>query len=131
MRLELETFTVRLASERVLPEHLVALEELLVAKENISESDDYYEFIELDQQFHQLIAMAAGNEFLASDLRRLNDHVIRLWCHALHKVIQPLGASLDDHAIIAAAIKDQDGQLAAKVMRGHITRFQAEFQAAL
>ena len=75
--------------------------------------------------------MAAGNEILASELRRLNDHVIRLWYHALHKVIQPLGASLDDHAIIAAAIEDQDGQLAAKVMRAHITRFQAEFQAAL
>jgi DNA-binding GntR family transcriptional regulator len=131
VRLELETFAAHLASERALPEHMVALEELLLAKEEISDSDDHHALIELDQNFHQLIAEAAANEFLASELRRLYDHVIRLWYHALHKVIQPLGASLDDHAIIAAAIKSRDGELAASIMRAHITRFEVEFQAVL
>ena len=131
VRLELETFAARLASERALPEHMVALEELLVAKEEISDSEDHHELIELDQQFHQLIAEAAGNEFLASDLRGLYDHVIRLWYHALHKVIHPLGTSLNDHARIAAAIKSRDSELAANVMRAHITRFQVEFLAVL
>ena len=131
VRLELETFAVRLGTERALPKHLVALEDLLVAKENISESDDYYQLIELDQQFHQLIARAAGNEFLASELRRLYDHVMRLWYHSLHKMIQPLGDSLDDHTRISAAIKGRDSELAEKVMRVHISRFQAEFQAVL
>ena len=131
VRLELETFAVRLATERARPEYLVSFEQLLVAKKDISESDDYYKLIELDQQFHQLVARAAGNEFLASELRRLYDHVMRLWYHALHKMIQPLGASLDDHTRIAAGIKGGDSELAEKVMRVHISRFQAEFQAVL
>ena len=131
VRLELETFAAYLAAERARPEQLAVLEGLLVAKEYISESDDHHELIELDQQFHQIIAEAAGNEFLAGELRGLYDHVIRLWYNALHKVKQPLVASLDDHGRICAAIKAQDGELAAKLMRVHINRFQVEFQAVL
>ena len=131
VRLELETFAACLAAERARPEHLVVLDNLLVVKEDISESDDHHQMIELDHQFHQVIAEAAGNEFLAGELRGLYNHVIRLWYHALHKVIHPLGVSLNDHARIPAAIKAGDGKRAAKVMHAHITSFQVEFQAAL
>ncbi len=131
VRLELETFAARLAAARARPEHLVRLEELLAIKADIAKSEDHHHLIELDQDFHKLIADAAGNEFLAGELRGLYDHVIRLWYHGLHKVTQPLSVSLNDHAIIAAAIKTGDGDRAGKVMRAHITRFQVEFLAVL
>jgi DNA-binding GntR family transcriptional regulator len=131
VRLELETFAACLAAERARPEHLVVLDNLLVVKEDISESDDHHQMIELDHQFHQVIAEAAGNEFLAGELRGLYNHVIRLWYHALHKVIHPLGVSLNDHARITAAIKAGDGEHAAKIMRAHITSFQVKFRAVL
>lgn len=131
VRLELETFAARLASERARPEDLSAFDELLALIESISDNDDHHRLIELDQRFHQIVAQASGNEFLAGELVGLYDHVIRHWYHALHKVVRPLGASLKDHNRIADAIRVRDGRLAAQVMREHITCFQIEFQAVL
>lgn len=131
LRLELEGFAARLASERARPEHLSTFDEVLLSIECISDSDDHHKLIELDQRFHQLVAQASGNEFLAGELVGLYDQVIRHWYHALHKVVKPLGASLADHNRVADAIRARDGTLAAQVIREHITRFQIEFQAVL
>ncbi len=130
LRLELETFMVRLAAERATPEEIVEMETLFVDADAIIRNGDYHQLIHLDIEAHRLLAAAAHNEFLAETLERLYTHVLRLWYVSLHKV-RRLPEALEEHRHIIAAVKAGDGARAVEIMRTHITGFQKEFAAVL
>lgn len=130
LRLELETFGVRLAAERATAEQINQMEKLFEAADAIIHQGDYHQLIHLDVDAHRLLAQAAHNEFLEEILDRLHTQVLRLWYVSLHKVPR-LPEAIEEHRDIIAAIKARDGVRAAEIMRAHIVGFQQEFSAVL
>lgn len=130
LRLELETYAVRLAAERATRTQVAEMEELFSQADEIIRRGDHHQLIRLDHQAHLLLARAAHNEFLEEILERLYTHMLRLWYISLHKVSR-LSEAIEEHRDIIAAVKAGDGEQAARIMRAHIIGFQEEFAAVL
>ncbi len=126
LRLELEPFAARLASERASAEEIAALAALFADADAFLRAGDPDRLIKLDHQAHRLLAQAAHNEFLEETLERLYGHVLRLWYVSLHKVSR-LREAIDEHRDILAAVKARDGERAAELMRTHVAGFQSRF----
>lgn len=130
VRLELETFAVRLAAERATSKQIADMEALFAQTDEIIQNGDHNQLIRLDHEAHLLLAQAAHNEFLEEILERLYTHMLRLWYISLHKVSR-LSQAIEEHRDIIAAIKVGDGERAAQIMRAHVSGFQEEFAAVL
>ncbi|MEZ4866707.1 MAG: GntR family transcriptional regulator [Caldilineaceae bacterium] len=126
MRLELETLAVQLAARRITTEQLKALDELSAQGVSMSECSDNQLLLQLDHQMHLLLAQAAHNEFLAETMEWLYNHVLRLWNVSLHRVTG-LAEAMHEHRQIYAAIRDQQEEVAAALMRTHVQHFQQAF----
>jgi DNA-binding GntR family transcriptional regulator len=129
LRLELEPFCARLAAERATPEQLAAMEALFAGSDELLQSGDHRQLIQVDHQAHVLLAQAAQNDFLGETLDRLYNHVLRLWYVSLHRVGR-LREAIDEHREIFAAVQAHDGERAAQLMRAHVAGFQSEFLSA-
>jgi DNA-binding GntR family transcriptional regulator len=130
IRLELESLVVRLAAVRATPQQIVAMDALFAQADEIIHRGDHHQLIRLDHQAHRLLAQAAQNEFLEEILDRLYTHILRLWYVSLHKVSR-LSEAIEEHRDIIAALKEGDGERAARIMRTHISGFQQEFAAVM
>jgi DNA-binding GntR family transcriptional regulator len=130
MRLELEIYAIRLATERATPAQIAEMEQLFANSDEIISQGDPHQLMALDHQAHQLLAKAAHNEFLEETLERLYSQGLRLWYLLLHKVSR-LPEAIAEHQQMIAAVKAADSQRAAEVMRAHITNFQAQLMSAL
>lgn len=130
IRVELEPFAVRLASERATELQIGEMENLLEACDEFVDPYDYHQLILLDQQIHWLLGQASNNSFLAETLERYYTHVMRLWYVSLHEGSR-LREAIQEHADIIASVKVGDGLRAAAIMRAHITKFQSDFAGSL
>lgn len=130
LRLELETSSARLAAARATPEQIAEMETLLLDADEIIRLGDCRPLIRLDVKSHQLLAQAAHNEFLAETLERLYTHVLRLWYITLCKV-EELPVAIEDHRNIVVAVKNKDGERAARIMRAHVSGFQEKIRQVL
>lgn len=77
------------------------------------------EFTNLDAQFHDLIAEAAGNPLLRDSIARLHAH---LHLHRLFFPFAQAGTTGREHRRVAAAIRAGDADGAEAAMREHLTR---------
>ena len=77
---------------------------------------------ELDHKFHQAIAQAAHNKYLADILDDFFGLSQRLWFLALPH-LEFLPAAVEKHLELVAAIKAQDENHAEAIMRQHIQSF--------
>lgn len=115
----LEPSTARMASERISDEDF---EELLRTHEEFKktvEEEDLPRTIMVDAEFHRLIGKATGNKVLASIMDALYKSMIEGWKAPLKIPGQP-SKSLKEHEEILAAIKNKDGELAARLMTSHL-----------
>ncbi|RLC61851.1 MAG: hypothetical protein DRI48_10270, partial [Chloroflexi bacterium] len=106
MRLLLEPYSARLAAQNATAEDLVVLKSL---RQEYTETppQDNRRLLDLDHKFHQAIAQAAGNKYLAHTLDRLFVLSQRLWFLALPD-LDLLPASVEDHVRLVEAIEAQD-----------------------
>jgi DNA-binding GntR family transcriptional regulator len=103
MRLSLESLAARLAAQRVTHDDLVVLEALRLEQATVSTQDSQRLF-DLDHKFHQAIAQAARNKYLAQTLDRLFGLSRRLW----YLVLPQLGylpAAVEKHLDLVEAIR--------------------------
>lgn len=129
LRLELEPYAARLAAERATAEQLAAMQALFASADEILQTGDHRQLIQLDHQAHELLAQAAHNEFLEETLERLYGHVLRLWYVSLNQVSR-LREAIEEHRDIIAAVQARNGERAANIMRAHVAGFQSEFLSA-
>jgi DNA-binding GntR family transcriptional regulator len=121
IRTLLEPFCAQKAATRATPDDFLVLEAL--CKEQIQmKPNQYKEYFELDHKFHQSIARAAGNKFLANILDDFYGLSQRIWFLALPS-LEFLPAAVSAHIEIVNAIKNKDGDRAEEIMRDHITAF--------
>lgn len=116
----LEPSTARLASERISPEDLEALQKNHAEFINTVEEDDLPRAILVDAEFHRLIGKATGNKVLSSIMDALYRSMIEGWKAPLKIPGQPR-ISLREHAEIIDAISNKDGARAAELMSTHLS----------
>lgn len=122
-RLAMEPEVVALAAQRVTPEQIKMLKDLLKKSRSLTSQTKRESFAQIDHAFHSLIADAAGNKFLADAQRPLHDRSSMIW----HLRVMPedgLVVTQREHEAICEAIVRQDAQGAREAMRAHLLSLQ-------
>jgi DNA-binding GntR family transcriptional regulator len=129
LRLALEALSARLAAQRAAEDDIIVLEALRLEQATVPPQDSHRLF-EVDHKFHQAIAKAAGNKYLAQTLERLFGLSRRLW----YLVLPQLGylpTAVEKHLDLVEAIKVHDAGRAEQIMREHVGEFYAQVREIL
>jgi DNA-binding GntR family transcriptional regulator len=129
MRLSLESLSARLATERAQPDDLVVLEALRKEQAALA-PEERRDLFDLDHKFHQAVAAAAHNRYLAQTLDRLFGLSRRLWYLVLPH-LESLPSSVEMHLDLVQAIADGDGDRAEEIMHEHVKEFYDEVHQIL
>jgi DNA-binding GntR family transcriptional regulator len=121
VRIELEAFATALAVQRITENEIIDLEDLAIAYQNADQSDKDL-LIDLDSQFHSLIAKATHNNFLIKELEYYYSLSLRIW-HIALSYAEPEEIDVDAHIEILKAIKARDIVKAGQRMRKHVQDF--------
>jgi DNA-binding GntR family transcriptional regulator len=121
MRLALEGLSARLAAERASDDDLVVLEALR-QEQAATPAEDSRRLFEVDHRFHQAVAQAAHNKYLADGLERLFGLSQRLWYLAIPQ-LGFLPSAVEKHLDLVDAIEANDADLAQEIMRSHVQEF--------
>lgn len=92
--------------------------------------EDSQRLFDLDHKFHQAVAQAAQNRYLAQTLDRLFGLSRRLW----YLVLPHLGylpTAVEKHLDLVEAIKEGDADGAEQIMRLHVEEFYAQVRETL
>jgi DNA-binding GntR family transcriptional regulator len=129
MRLSLESLSARLAAERVEPDDLVVLQALRKEQAAVT-PEERRDLFDLDHRFHQAVAEAAHNRYLAQTLERLFGLSRRLWYLVLPH-LEFLPSSVEKHLDLVEAIESGDADRAEEIMREHVKEFYDEVREIL
>jgi DNA-binding GntR family transcriptional regulator len=129
MRLNLEGLSARLAAQRATADDIVVLEALRLEQAS-TPAEDSRRLFDLDHKFHQAIAQAAHNKYLADSLERLFGLSQRLWYLALPN-LGFLPSSVEIHLQLVEAIERNDADRAEQIMRKHVAEFYAQVRESL
>ncbi len=119
IRTALEMETVRTAARMLNESDLADLQDLIAQQQAAVAADDRLLFHALDDQFHRRICEGAGLDFAWGLIRENKGHMDRVRYLSLSFGAQ---AALDDHVAILDALRQQDENAAADIMRVHLSR---------
>lgn len=133
----LEIFEVRrilepaagsMAATRITPEQLAGLRESMAG---IDTNTDIESLVAHDLQFHNLIAVAANNSYLASVLENLSRSTVkaRIWRGLTQE--KAVDRTLAEHSAIINAIESGDAELAKSLLTVHISGVEQSIRQAL
>jgi DNA-binding GntR family transcriptional regulator len=92
--------------------------------------EDRRRLFDIDHKFHQAVAQAAHNKYMADSLERLFGLSQRLWYLALPDLAF-LPGSVEQHLDLVQAIKNGNGDEAERIMRAHVGQFYAQVRKVL
>jgi DNA-binding GntR family transcriptional regulator len=116
----LEGIAARRAAHNITKEQLKYLKSLF--KKFIGASEiDVAEYLESDQEFHNLIMRISGNQIIYR-LELLGNNTIRTFRGGL---LRPPQETLREHLAVIAALEKGDGELAEKLIREHTSKSMA------
>lgn len=115
----LESESARLAAARIGPAELATLEELLSLGRAATEAKDAGRLLELNEQFHTTVLTAADNSVMAKMMISLQR---RIRWYFSRVVVTRASGSWDQHAEIFEALRDHDGDRAARCMAAHVAQ---------
>lgn len=123
VRLINETYCARLAAQRADDSQIKALENIFNDARKAITNRSIREMMQLDGNFHQVLASAARNDELAKILRILNERSLRFWFISFttpdhHDSFQ------DQHGAILDAVRRRDPEAAEAAMQSHIEAFR-------
>jgi DNA-binding GntR family transcriptional regulator len=121
VRVELESLAARLAAQRIMAEQLMEFR-YLIAEYRRADRCDKNLFLSLDRRFHQLLAEAAGNKFLRSEIEKFYNLSLRIWYLAFNR-IRSEDVDVSAHVEILDAIEARDLGRSEARMREHIHHF--------
>lgn len=129
MRLALEALCARQATERATADDIAILEALRQEQAAIPPQDSRRLF-EVDHKFHQAVAHAAHNKYMARTLDQFYGLSLRLWYLVLPH-LDFLPAAVEKHLDLVEAIKAGDADRAEAIMRDHVQSFYDKVQEFL
>lgn len=121
IRAELEPLCAGLAAGRITPDQLELLR-AWAGSYQLADKSDKRTLMQLDRQFHHMLAEATANKFLLNEFEIFYNLSMRIWYLSLDR-IRPEDIDLADHLDILAAVEKHDCELAARTMRQHIHSF--------
>jgi DNA-binding GntR family transcriptional regulator len=121
VRVELESFATKLAAQRIIETEINELKKLAQDYQKVDPSDRD-SLINLDGEFHRLLAKATHNKFLIKEIEYYYNLSLRIWYIAL-KYANPEEIDVDAHIEILEAIQAQDAEKAGQRMKKHIQDF--------
>jgi len=127
VRLFLIGLAGRLAAQRVTPEELNKMKELL---KKIKQEKDRKRLIQLDAEFHDLINYSSKNETLADTLKNLLNRIGRLWFFAREHDTYSLQIPKDFEELIEA-LENKDQDKSELIIRDHTIRFINQIKTSL
>ncbi len=133
MRLALEGLSARLAAQRATADELVVLQALR-QEQAATPAGDGKRLFDVDHKFHQAVAQAAHNKYLADSLERLFGLSQRLWYLVLWNSMPRLGflpSAVEKHLNLVEAIQARDAGLAEAIMREHVAAFYTQVREIL
>lgn len=122
-RLALEKLAVEGAAKNATPEQLQELNSLVVKAENVFQSNGdrpHLELLDLDYQFHHLLAQSSGNPWLVSLLEQVFDKMLLLRIQTMKRNPQVLEVRVE-HRRIYDAIAKHDPNEAIDAIAEHLT----------
>ena len=119
IRSRLEGMAARLAAERITPEELEELKEVLELTEFYVTKNDLVHIGELDHRFHDMIYKATKSKILKQMLSDFHTYVQKT---RMESIATPGRAIclLKEHTAIFEAVKNKDGQKAEELTNRHI-----------
>jgi DNA-binding GntR family transcriptional regulator len=121
IRMLLEPYCAQEAALHATADDIVVLEALSQEQSQI-QPDQPKQLFDLDHKFHQAIARAAKNKYLAEILENFYGHSKRAWFLALPH-LDFLSTAVESHLEMVGAIKDKDSERASEMMRDHVQGF--------
>lgn len=119
-RSALEIAVVRRLAEAQAPD-LGRLSHILGLQAECTSRDDYLAFFKLDEEFHSLLAELADVPEAWSLVRSSKSHVDRARLRLQSTIPGRAAAAYKEHLLILDAIRSKDADLAAQVMKDHVT----------
>lgn len=121
LRERLETMAAFLAAEHVVDKDIEALRNISYEQMECIESNDFNQFLELDNEFHSYIAGLARNVKLKEYIENLNNHLQR-YIILTNTLGESVKEAVEEHFYIIDALEVKNGKLAEEKMKHHITR---------
>ena len=120
VRAALETMCLERGIDRLTPEHLSNLEQIVDAMGEAARKRDYQALAELDLSFHEQIVYMADHNLAMTLWRQLSVGVKRC-LHTQHRIYTFLDDVVGTHPTIVTAIAASDKALAVRILSEHIT----------
>jgi len=127
VRLFLIGLSGRLAAQRITPEKLSKLKELL---EKIKQEKNRRKLIQLDAEFHDLVNCSTKNQTLAETLKRLRNQIGRLWFFAKENDAYSQKIPEDFEKLIKA-LENKEQNKCEQIMKDHAIHFINQIKMSL
>lgn len=93
--------------------------ENLEKQKRVIEQKDYFSYVQLDEEFHDLIIGVTGNQTLLTVLSKMRAHLNRLRYLELQEARHEQ-QSTDQHVAIFQALKEKDAQKTVELLQEHL-----------
>lgn len=130
IKLELEGLAAKMAAERITPEELTELEEIISMTEFYSHKGDVVKVVELDSRFHDIICKAGKNRPLRSMMKNYHNFVKMARLKSLTKP-ERIPRMLAEHRNILQAIAAGNGELARSLAVEHSLKARVSIAEAM
>ncbi|SIT73983.1 GntR family transcriptional regulator [Edaphobacillus lindanitolerans] len=127
IRSVLEIHSITKIMDRVDAEFIDALRENLAGQRSAIEKNNFQEFIELDREFHILLASKNSNEELKDMVERMNTGVNRAFLILSSTVPQSARSAYAEHVEIIEALEQKDAALAKEKTIIHLNNVEKRF----
>jgi len=125
LREAVELLAVRRSVERARKKLVKDLAANLARQEKEVSRGNFTQYIELDTQFHETIALLSGSERILDLIKTLRRHMLRYTTQATHYIETAL-RSMEGHRRILRAIEDADADAVALAIREHLKTAQED-----
>jgi DNA-binding GntR family transcriptional regulator len=120
VRAKLEGWAAMLASHRISPEQLAGLAEKIETEDEIFRSKDIKAYLDVNADFHLIIAAASGNSVLEGYIRDVLAKTFVYMVFMQRYFDFGTNASLDEHRRIADAFARNDESLTVYLVETHV-----------
>ena len=129
LRVQLEGQAAALAARNARDQDIAAIGQAFADADAIIDSRDWRRLVQADRVFHQAVAQAAQNRWLANVVAMLHNSALRFWHVALpRRPVEALRREITYHQEVAAAIAKRDPAAAQIAMRSVLGQFPATVQ---
>ncbi len=125
-----EPYCAALAARRITAPELAELKRILKQTRTSIVRRDIEAVMDLDRQFHRVIAVASRNGVILELLMQIHDRSQRFWAFSLSDAGH-LDEVLVEHGKIVAALEARDSAAAEAAMQAHIDSFRATMERTI